>query len=161
MKYEIRPMKEENLEECASVIRQGFMTVAKEFGLTKENCPSNGAFIEKERLLAERNQGHLLYGVMDQDKVIGYMQLERSSEELYFLQKLVVLPEYRHRGIGKQLLDYTKELVCTWGGKRISISIIEENQILKAWYIAYGFIPTRVHKFEHLPFVVGFLELEV
>lgn len=161
MKYEIRRIGEENLEECAEVIRQGFMTVAKDFGLTKENCPTNGAFIEKKRLVTEREKGHQMYGVVDQEKIVGYMQLERNTAEEFFLQKLVVLPEYRHKGIGKQLLDHTKELVKNWGGKRISISIIEENQVLKAWYMEYGFIPTRVHKFEHLPFTVGFLELEV
>lgn len=159
MKYEIRLMRKENLEACAEVIRQGFMTVAKDFGLTKENCPTNGAFIQKDRLEAELEKGQLMYGVMDQEKIIGYMQLEKNTDELYFLQKLVVLPDYRHMGIGKMLLDYTKKLVTEWGGRRVSISIIEENIILKAWYMEYGFIPIRTHKFDHLPFTVGFLEL--
>jgi diamine N-acetyltransferase len=161
LEYEIKLMTLKDLEECAKVIRQGFSTVAKDFGLTKENCPTNGAFIEKERLIAEKEQGQLMYGMISDHQLIGYMQLERNSEELYFLQKLVVLPDYRHLGLGTKLLDYAKELVKGWGGKRISIGIIEENTILKNWYIAYGFVPTGTRKFEHLPFTVGFMELNV
>lgn len=44
MDYVIRSMAKENLEECAEVIRQGFMTVANEFGLTPLNYPTNGAW---------------------------------------------------------------------------------------------------------------------
>lgn len=161
MEYEIRLMREENLEECAQVIRQGFVTVAKDFGLTEENCPTNGAFIRKERLLEEKNKGHIMYVMMDQDRIIGYMQLEKSAQELYYLQKLVVLPEYRHMGLGTKLLDYAKKQVEELGGRRISIGIIEENMVLKNWYLAYGFRHTGTRRFEHLPFTVGFMELVV
>ncbi|HWT76130.1 MAG TPA: GNAT family N-acetyltransferase [Mobilitalea sp.] len=161
MSYEIRSMWDDDLEECARVIREGFLTVAKDFGLTQENCPTNGAFIQKERLAAEKEKGHMMYGMMDGKKIIGYMQLEKNTKELYFLQKLVVLPEYRHKGLGKKLLNYAKELVKGLGGSRISISIIEENKVLKNWYIAYGFTPTGTRKFEHLPFTVGFMEITI
>lgn len=33
-------------DECAEVIRDSFMTVANDFKLTKENAPTNPAFIE-------------------------------------------------------------------------------------------------------------------
>lgn len=161
MEYEIRLMGEEQLGECAEVIRQGFMTVAKDFGLTEKNCPTNGAFIRKERLLEEMAKGHIIYGMLDKDRIIGYMQLEKNSGELYYLQKLVVLPEYRHKGLGTKLLDYAKKQVAEMGGKRISIGIIEENTVLKDWYLAYGFNHTGTRKFEHLPFTVGFMELDV
>ena len=38
-------------EECARVIRDSFITVANEFGLTKENAPTNAAFIELDSLI--------------------------------------------------------------------------------------------------------------
>lgn len=161
MNFQMKLMKEENLEECAEVIREGFLTVAKDFNLTKENCPTNGAFIQKDRLLIEKDKGHIMYAVMEKDKIIGYMQLEKNTEELYFLQKLVVLPEYRHLGLGKKILDFSKEQVSEWGGKKISISIIEENTVLKNWYLTYGFLPTGTRKFDHLPFTVGFMELVI
>jgi ribosomal protein S18 acetylase RimI-like enzyme len=161
MKYEMKEVIEQDLEECAEVIRKGFSTIAKDFGLTIENCPSNGAFIQKERLLAEKDKGHYMYGMICEDQMIGYMQLEKSNEDMYFLQKLVVLPQYRHLGLGKKLLDYAKERVQEFGGSSLSISIIEENTVLKNWYLAYGFHTTGIRKFEHLPFTVGFMEINM
>ncbi|MDF2941441.1 MAG: hypothetical protein K0S01_299 [Herbinix sp.] len=161
MKYDMKEMKENDLEVCAEVIRQGFLTVAMDFGLTEENCPTNGAFIKKERLLTEKEKGHFMYGMVSDNQIIGYMQLEKSTDELYFLQKLVVLPQYRHMGLGKNLLDYAVERVQEFGGRILSISMIEENTVLKDWYLAYGFHTTGTRKFEHLPFVVGFMELNI
>lgn len=161
MDYEIREIREQELEECAAVIRKGFLTVANEFGITEENAPTNGAFLKKERLEEERAKGHIMYAMVGEDRIIGYMQLERSSPELYYLQKLVVLPEYRHLGLGKALLNYAKDRVIEWEGSKISIGIIEENVILKNWYLKYGFETTNIRKFEHLPFTVGFMELKL
>lgn len=161
MNYEIREIKEQDLEECAAVIRKGFLTVANEFGITEENVPTNGAFLKKERLEEERAKGHIMFAMVGEDGIIGYMQLERSTPELYFLQKLVVIPEYRHLGLGKALLDYAKAKVLEWDGNKISIGIVEENLILKNWYLDYGFETTNIRKFEHLPFTVGFMELKL
>ena len=161
MEIEIRELKEKEMDLCVAVICQGFLTVAKEFGLTEENCPTNGAFMKKERLETERAKGNLMYVAVYEGIIVGFMQLEKSSEELYFLQKLVVLPDYRHLGIGKRLLDFAGAKATELGGKKISIGIIEENTVLKNWYMNYGFVTTGVRKFEHLPFTVGFMELEI
>jgi diamine N-acetyltransferase len=61
MRYVIREIVEQELEECASVIRSGFLTVAEKFAVTKENAPTNGAFLQKERLSEERAKGHMMY----------------------------------------------------------------------------------------------------
>ena len=42
--------------------------------------------------------------------------------------------------------------------------IIEENptyEELKEWYEKIGFVHTGTQKFEHLPFTVGFMEIEI
>lgn len=161
MNYEMIEVGEQDLEECAAVIRAGFLTVAEEFKITRANAPTNGAFLQKERLVEERAMGHNMYAMKHEGKIVGYMQLEKSTPEVYYLQKLVVLPEFRHLGFGKALLDYAKARVIEWQGKTISIGIIDENTVLKKWYLAYGFVPTMTRKFEHLPFTVGFMELTV
>ena len=72
-----------------------------------------------------------------------------------------ILPDYRHFGYGKELLDFCKDKVREFGGNKITIGLIEENTILKEWYIANGFVHTGTKVFEHLPFTVGFMEWEV
>lgn len=49
--YIIRRIESNELNVCVEVIRESFFTVAKAFNLTKENCPSNGAFMKTDRLL--------------------------------------------------------------------------------------------------------------
>lgn len=87
------------------------------------------------------------------------MSINDDSVEL---NNLAVLPEYRHLGIGKELVDYAityaKNIL---GANKIKIGIVEENTILKEWYEKIGFVHTGTKKFEHLPFTVGFMEIEI
>ena len=60
--------------------------------------------------------------------------------------------------IWKRIMDYCKQGQRTWRRKILGII---ESSILKDWYTAYGFTHTGTQKFEHLPFAVGFMELDV
>lgn len=160
MEYEIREIKECELDDCLNVIHQGFQTVAKEFGLTEENCPTNGAFMKKERLLNEREKGNDQYGLFYNNQLTGFVELAKIDEKQYSLEKLAVLPKLRHKGFGKKLLDYAKEQVINKNGSIIKIGIIEENTRLKNWYLDYGFVHKGTRIIEHLPFTVGFMELD-
>ena len=42
----IKRLEKEDLEIAAQVIRKSFNTVAHEFDLTIDNCPTNGAFTQ-------------------------------------------------------------------------------------------------------------------
>lgn len=155
----IKPVEKADLLNCLNVIHSSFMTVAVEFSLTKENCPTNGAFMPFLRLENDYMKGDLMYAVYDNDKIIGFAQLSKKDNGAYELEKLAVLPTHRHRGQGKQLIEFARNKVQELGGNKITIGIIEENQRLKAWYLQNGFIHTGTKTFQHLPFTVGFMEL--
>ncbi|SDN94060.1 GNAT family N-acetyltransferase [Acetanaerobacterium elongatum] len=156
--YEIKAVQDAELDTCANVIRQSFLTVAKDFGLTPENCPSNGAFMKNERLLAEKEKGNLMYALYADDIIVGFAAIGKLPDGTFTIEKLAVLPEYRHNGYGRVLIDYAKEQIKRLGGTKISIGIIEENIVLKNWYMTNGFKSTGTKVFEHLPFTVGFME---
>lgn len=118
-------------EQSAGVIREAFQTVADEFHITKENAPSNGAFIQADALKALGGKG----------------------------LKLSVLPGKRHHGIGGRVLGFAEEYIKSRSGAKISIAIVNENTVLKRWYESYGFKEVRLKVFEHLPFTVCFMEL--
>lgn len=99
-----------------------------------------------------------MYALYAGKKIIGYMSLSKEGDDAYELHNLAVLQEYRHKGFGKLLLDYAKEVVKSLGGSRIKIGIIEESTVLKDWYIANGFVHIGTKKFDHLPFTSGYLE---
>lgn len=158
MNISIAKVKTSDLPECLEVIHQSFKTVADAFGLTRENCPKHTSFIPLSFLETQMNWGWHMYALYTGEKIIGYMSLSKEGEDTFELHNLAVLPEYRHNGLGKLLLDRAKEAVRTLGGKSIKIGIIEESTLLKNWYIANGFVHTGTKKFDHLPFTSGYLE---
>ena len=158
MNVSISKVKALDLPECLEVIHQSFKTVAEVFGLTRENCPKHTSFIPLSFLEAQMNWGWHMYALYNGEKIIGYMSLSKEGDDVFELHNLAVLPEYRHKGFGKLLMDHAKEVVRTLGGKSIKVGIIEESDVLKKWYIANGFVHTGTKKYDHLPYKSGYLE---
>lgn len=148
--------------ECAiNVIRESYLTVAKEFEINKENGSSNPAFIELEHLDEMNRKGIEMYGAFIDSHCVGFVGLENAKNGLYYLEKLAILPTYRHKGYGLQLIDFIFNRVRLLKGKEISIGIINENLKLKEWYLDYGFIEKDILKYNHLPFTVCLLRKEI
>ena len=148
----------EVLQECLEVIHRSFKTVAEEFGLTPENCPKHTSFMPIYFLTTQMERGWHMFGLYHENQLVGYMSLSKEGENVYELHNLAVLPEFRHKGFGKNMLDFAKETAKNLGGNTIKIGIIEESTVLKEWYMANGFVHTGVRKFDHLPFTSGYLE---
>lgn len=154
----IRPICYDTLPEAINVIHQSFEPVAERFGLTRENYPKHTSFMPIESLQAQMQRGFYMFGLYENGKIVGYASLSDKGRSAYMLHNLAVLPEYRHNGYGRKLLDYAKEKVRALGGTIIKIDIIEENTVLKEWYLKNGFTHTGTKKFDHLPFTTGFME---
>ncbi|MCL2014037.1 MAG: GNAT family N-acetyltransferase [Oscillospiraceae bacterium] len=156
----IQPLAVENLPEYADVIRRSFATVAQDFDWTKENAPGYVSFRTDEQLAKKEKDGYLPFGLFICEKIIGFVSLTDMGNGSYELNKLAVLPEHRHYGYGKRLIDFCKEKVKNLGGSKITLDLIEENSVLKNWYAANGFVHTGTKKFEYLPFTTGYMEWE-
>lgn len=157
----IKTVAESDLPACIDVIHRSFATVAAEFGLNEQNCPTNGAFIPLTRLQNDYNKGDTMFGLYECGMLVGFMQLSKKDDGIYALEKLGVLPEHRHNGYGKKLIQFAARKVCEFDGNKISIGIIEQNTQLKNWYAANGFIHTGIKVFGHLPFTVRFMEMPI
>lgn len=154
----IRQIEKREFDIALSVIRRSFETVARDFGITKENCPNHTSFINASRLESQAESGYIMFGLFEGGEMLGYASLSKEGDSIYELHNLSVLPECRHKGYGKMLIDYAKNCVSTLGGAVIRIGIIEENDVLKSWYTANGFVHMGTKKFSHLPFTSGFME---
>ena len=157
----IKQIQHSELEDCVTIIQKSFSDVAKNFNITRENCPTHTSFITARNLQYHWDNGYLMYGYYLNNIIIGYVSLENKDNSVFELRNLAVLPEYRHRGYGKQILDFCKMKVKELNGDKITLSIIEENTVLKNWYSQNGFIHTGTKHFDHLPFMVGFMEYTV
>lgn len=155
---QIRPVIHDDLAKVLDVIHQSFETVAAEFGITRENFPRHTVFMPIEYLQNHMSWGWKMFGLYEDEKLVGYASLSKEGDGVYELHNLAVLPQCRNKGYGKMLLDHMKEAVHKENGQKIKLSMIEENTKLKNWYTANRFIHMGTRKFDHLPFTVGFME---
>ena len=155
----IRKLDENDFNEAVSVICNSFMTVAHEFNITKENAPAFTAFATDENKLRMwmYEQNRPMYGYFDNGKMVGYYNLMIIENECE-LGSLSVLPEYRHKNIGRKLLEDSLSKASGYGCKIMKLSIVEENKILRKWYEDQGFIHTGTIKYDFFPFTCGYLE---
>lgn len=157
----IRQIEIAEINECASVIRDSFKTVALEFGINQENCPGHTSFISTEKLQKQYTSNRPMFVYVKDSKIVGYCSLSSNKDGSYELDNVAILPEYRHKNFGKEMIEFAKCKVKKMGSNKITIGIIEENVKLKEWYSDLGFIHTGTKKFEHLPFTVGYMEIDI
>jgi len=158
----IKELEQYDFPYAVRVIKDSFQTVADDMGLTEENCPRYVGFVTcLERLQTAYEWGWWMYGLWQEEQIIGYVAISCEADYVYELHNLAVLPAFRHRGYGKQLLAFCVAEIKKAGGDKVIVSIIEENERLKQWYEAYGFVSVGTKKYEHLPFTSGYLELEI
>lgn len=157
----IRQIAKDELPSVLDLIHKSFATVAANMGFTKENCPGHTSFMPMEKLQNYYEWGFLMYGLFEDDKMVGYVSLAKQPEGHYDLNNLAVLPEKRHCAYGGRLVDFCKQKVKELGADKIRIGIIEESWIIKNFYEYHGFVHTGTEKFDHLPFTVGRMEWTV
>jgi len=159
----IREVRRKDIPACVNLIKQSFMTVADEFGFTEENAPRFTAFAtSEERLLWHLDGEHRPMYVYEENGVLcGYYSLLIQENNECELNNLAVLPEYRHKGIGKQLLEHSYSIARDNGCKLMNIGIVEENKKLRKWYEDNGAVHVGTRKYDFFPFTCGYMKKEV
>ena len=155
----IRPLTSEHLPQYAEVIRRSFSTVAHDFGL--EDCSGFTSNRTDEGFAKKLKKGYHPFGAFIGDKIIGFVSIVDRGQGAYELEKLSILPEYRHFGYGKQLISFCKVQAKELGARKIIIEIMDNDQRLKDWYLDCGFVYTGAKQHEHIPFTVGYMEAAV
>ncbi len=158
----IRHIQEKEIEKCVEVIKRSFLTVAQEYGLTVKNAPRFTAFATTfERLQAQYTEGRQMYGYFDEkEKLTGYYSLHITESGECELNNLCVLPEHRHKDVGKKLFAHALLKAAEKKCKKVGISIVEENSKLRVWYEQFGAKHIGTKKFDFFPFTCGYMEIE-
>ena len=89
-------------------------------------------------------------------RIVGYYSLLQENEACE-LNNLCVLPEYRHQGIGAEMLKHAFQQAVSMGCTVMNIGIVEENQKLRLWYESFDFVHQRTQKFDFFPFTCGYM----
>lgn len=159
----IKPVEPKDIENCVAVIRKSFLTVAEALGFTPENAPRFTAFATtEERLLWQMNEEkRSMFAYWQDGEIIGYYSLLLLENKACELNNISVLPAYRHKKIGQELLEHAFLTAKHLQRDRMNIGIVEENQVLRKWYESYGFIHLGTKKFDHFPFTCGYMTKEL
>ena len=156
----IKRVEEQDIAECVKVIKESFATVAKEFGFTVENAPRFTAFATTEDRLKHQllEENRPMYAFYDNENIAGYYSLLVQDNNECELNNLSVIPAYRHRGIGEELLKHAFKIAKELNCNKINIGIVEENNVLRKWYESFEFIHIGTQKFDFFPFTCGYME---
>lgn len=149
---------DEELKECVNIIREAFLTVAKNYDITQENCPTYAAYRTFSQIKAMMEDGIIMFVLLEQHKPVGFVCLVETGNKAYMMGLLSVHPEFRHMGYGRMLMDFIFNYVKTIGGEKVSIWLMNENKILKDWYSDYGFVETSTRKPDDMPFTICDME---
>jgi diamine N-acetyltransferase len=160
-KKKIKEITGDKLDKSVEIIRRAFGTVAQEMGITEEATPFFPAFITSERLEEMRKRGAVFFGLFIDGQQAGFVAVEKENDGKFYMKRLAVLPEFRHGGYGRDLVDTVIEYVRNKGSQKLHIAIVNGETVLKEWYQGMGFKEVSIQKFEHLPFRVCFMELNI
>ena len=147
----------ERAADIAQLIRDAHRDVAERFALSEDNCPRHTAFCSADRVAAEFARGERYFLMEADHHPIACVAYERPNTQLAYLNRLSVLPEYRRRGIGEQLVRHVIGLARADGVSTVSIGIIGEHTHLLDWYTRLGCVCGEVKHFPHLPFTVRYM----
>lgn len=158
----VRPLVfPDEIDVCADVIRRSFATIARIYHLTPQNAPANGAFMTSNRITELHAQGAFFLGDFEGDILTGTVLIHQAVGGVFRLDKISVLPQFRHNGIGGELYKNAEEAIIEQNGRIINIGIINENTLIKYWFKHKGFKEVEVKKFPGHPFSVCFMEKEL
>ena len=158
----IREATRDDIAAIARLIRVAFADVAERFQVTRENCPKHPSNCEPDWIESAMNEGVQFYVLEDERILCGCVALEQPENPgVCYLERLAVLPQYRHQGFGKRLVEYVETKAKNFGLQRMEIGIIAEQHDLRTWYERLGFVVTGEKEFEHLPFRVAFMAKEL
>ena len=161
LEYEIHSVEEYQLPDCLKTLHAAFGESAKIYGYTRESYPSSGAFITLDDLVKAKEKGVHMYAAYVDGVVAGYVQLEKLDAGVYAFRRFAVLPQYQKLGIGRALVSHCRERASAYGGKKLRLIMINQNQRLKDFYISNGFRVTCTAKDESYPFEYAVMELEL
>jgi N-acetylglutamate synthase-like GNAT family acetyltransferase len=151
----------DDAEVIATIIKISNQDVAKEFGLNMDNNPKHPSFCNKDWVLSDFNRGEEYFIYKEGSTGVGCVAFESPKPLVAYLNRLSVLPNHRHRGIGEELVRYIFSYSKAKNIQRVSIGIISEHTRLKNWYLNLGFVEGEIKTFPHLPFDVLYMNFEV
>jgi GNAT superfamily N-acetyltransferase len=157
----IRPATGDDAARVAALISESFQDVARRFELTADNAPTHPANCRPDWVEGAMAKGVRYFVLETGGEPIGCVALERADPTRCYLERLAVLPKHRRQGLGAVLVRHALAEARDWGASRVEIALIAAQDELRAWYERLGFSLISTKDFDHLPFTVAFMGLDL
>ncbi|WDP92456.1 MAG: GNAT family N-acetyltransferase [Desulfobacter sp.] len=157
----IIPSTREDAEIIAAVVRNANKDVAETFGLNAKNAAKHPSFCTEAWILSDMERGQAYFLAVEDGVVKGCVAFEQPDRDTAYLNRLAVLPEFRHCGIGAGLVHHIIGMAKEKQVKVLSIGIIARHTQLKEWYLGLGFRAAELLTFDHLPFDVLIMKYQI
>ena len=79
------------------------------------------------------------------------IELERVASGCWLLQAIAILPQYRGKGLARQLLDKAGSVAKDSGTNRIALQVEEVNEVAFKTYRSNGYIEVDRRPYVHFP----------
>lgn len=158
------PIREAFADEAATIatiISEANRDVATRFRLDATNCPKHPSFCTAAWVEADLARGERYFVIVQGGTPIACVAYETPSADVAYLNRLSVLPGFRKRGIGAQLVAHVIALADAADISTVSIGVIGEHGDLQRWYRKLGFVDGELKRFPHLPFSVRYMSYTV
>ncbi len=150
-----------DLQVLTDIICKANQVVAERFGLSPDNTPKHPSNCTEEWIREALEKGIVYYLLEHEGRPCGCVAMEQANEEVCYLERLSVLPEFQHRGFGEALVTHVFADAKKLKAQRVEIGTITEYNELSAWYQKLGFTIAGTGTFDHLPFNVTFIAKEL
>lgn len=157
---EIRLASTDDATKLAETISLAYRDVARRFGITSQNAPSHPSNAEPHWVLSDLNSGSSYLMALVNESCVGCVAFKQTGTELE-AQRLAVVPSHRGGNVARLLNEAVLHAARLGGAQTIRIAIVADHQSLRRWYERMGFRHLEVRTFDHLPFKVQYLELNI
>lgn len=148
MSLRIVEAQPEQAEEVAALIREAFRPQVALLGLRPEANPHNAAF-ETAEMVRERMARGVVWVGYEGEALAGTVGVQINPEwasqeapldqDFGWIQRLAVLPEYRGRSCGGELMAWAEAELAQRGLCLVRLAIVAQFDRLQAFYTRLGY----------------------
>ena len=157
----IRQAVPEDAPLLASILRRSFQDVAQEFGMNPDTFRWHPSNYQDDWIRDDMSNGITFFILEVKGLPAGCVGMTTPQDAACEMKRLGVLPERRHKGLGKTLVDHAIARATSLGLSRLNLELIAANARLRRWYEAMGFAYIGVRTIEDIPFEIGSMTLEL
>ncbi len=89
-----------------------------------------------------QEQGNLIIVCEQNKEIIGKMDLmpkKRDNVHFLYLERLILAPHHRNKGVGKKFLEYAEQECKKRNLNYLDVAVRDENEVAKKLYTGSGF----------------------